>query len=754
MREEFSIVGKRLPRVDALEKVTGRGKFVVDMKIPGMLYAMIVRSPYAHAKVLSIKPERAKKLPGVKAILSMEDVPRISYDSSCPPILNEAIRDQYVFDEKVRFVGEGVAAVAATSEDIAEEAIKLIKIEYQELPAVFDPEEAMKKDAPRIHSFEHNVAGKVDFEFGDLNKGFKEADYIFKDRYTTSRVQHCSLEPHACICSFNESRKLTVWTSTQIPFRARIWMAIVLDMHVGDIRVIKPHTGGGFGGKEEICQELICALLSKKTGKPIKSVYSREEEFYATRTRHPCIIELETGVKKDGELTARQIRAILNTGAYASHGLGVLRVLSSTFLVLYRSPNVRFNGCCVYTNTPVAGAMRAFGAPQVTFAVESQMDTIADKLEIDPIKLRLKNAMRTGDVVPGTNMVIGSCGLKECLEKGAKKIHWETRQKPGKASGIKKLGLGVAQCVFQIASVSLWPEHAAAFIKMNEDGTADLLTGASDIGQGSSTVLAQICAEELGIRLEDVHVTEGDTAITPFELGTYGSRVTYTVGGAVKAAAADAKRRLLQSASRILGADPSDLEVKNGLILVTAKPDKTMPIAKVIGASQSSKSGATSIIGSASFEPAANAFAFGAQFAEVEVDVETGQVRLLKIVAAHDVGRAINPMAVEGQIEGGVHMGIGYTLTEELIIDKATGKTRNPTFLDYKIPGSLDIPEIFAIIVEDPDPNGPYGAKGIGEPPTIPTAPAIANAIYNATGARIKELPITPEKILKSLKTR
>lgn len=751
MREALRVVGKRLPKVDAIEKVTGSAKFTADMRLPGMLYGKVLRSPYAHAKVLRVDTSEAEKLPGVKAVLTIKDVPRIKYDPSDPL---QSSRDQYIFDEKVRYVGEGVAAVAAVSEDAAEEALKLIRVDYEELPAVFDPAEAMKPDVPKIHPVERNIASHVPIAFGDVEKGFKEADYVFENRYVASRQKHCHLEPHACVVRFDYDRKITVWSSTQSPFRLRFILAKALDMPLGKIRVIAPHVGGGFGNKLYLGQhELVCTLLAKKTGRPVKIRYTRKEEFYTTTTRHPAIIELKTGVKKDGTLTAIQAKVIMNTGAYALFGSGVTWV--ACYYIggssLYRCPNIKVDGYCVYTNTPAAGAMRAFGGPQAHFAVESHMDMIAENLGIDPVELRLKNLVRIGDVDRLSGFYnIRSCGLRECIEKGAERIGWKKKEwKHGGVNEARKRGMGMA-CMSMISELGV----SAAFVKLNEDGSVNILTGATDIGQGSNTVLAQIVAEELGVRLEDVTVTSADTNLTPFDWGTLGSRITYIAGSAAKAAAADAKRQLLERAAKMLKADVKNLEIRDGRVYVKGSSEKGASISEVVWFSQYVDEAKAIILGRASYGPSEFPPAFGAHFAEVEVNTETGQVKVLRIVAVHDVGRAINPTLVEGQVEGALQMGIGYALTEELLFDKVTGKPLNPSFLDYKILTAKDMPEIEVIIIEPVDPTGPYGAKAVGEAACIPTAAAIANAVYNAIGIRCRELPITPEKILKALKSK
>ena len=745
-KEIGNVIGRSKTRVDALEKVTGEAKYTTDIFLPRMLYGKILRSPYAHAKILSIDPSKALKIPGIKAVLTSKEVPRIPFSGTAFPG-EWGIEDQYVLDEKVRFLGDAVVAVAAESEEIAEEGSEAIEVKYEKLPAVFDPVEAIKPNAPKIHETGNILTGQpMTIEFGNIDKGFREADHVFEDVYKTSVVNACSMEPHSCVASWDASANLTVWSSTQIPFRLQAMLSKIFQIPLIKINVIRPHVGGGFGNKDCISQELICAFLAQKTCRPVKMVYTREEEFYATTTRHPALVKLRTGVKDNGLFIAREANVIMSTGAYSFHGIAVLGVLRNSFIALYRCPNIKFEGFSVYTNTPSAGAMRGFGDPQLHFAMETQIDAICEELEMDPIEFRLKNLIRTGDTDPSTSFTLTSCGLEECMEEGMKRIGWNKKGLRRKA-GIKKRGIGLAVGRHASGSKPFVPEVSGAFVKLNVDGTVNIITGASEIGQGLKTVLAQIGAEAIGASFEDIAIIDTNTASAPYDLGTYGSRDTFIVGGAVKAAAEDAKRKLLELAAKLLKVDSKVLDVKNGRVSVKGSPEKGMMVAEVLR----SVSPLYSILGEAYYEPRGNAPAFAAQFAEVEVDTETGVIKVIKLVAAHDVGRAINPMLLEGQIEGGLMMGIGYSLCEEQLLNNETGMTLNPNFTDYKILTAHDMPEIVAIIVESIEPNGPFGAKGIGEMTCVPTAAAIANAVKDAAGIRIKELPMTPEKILNLL---
>jgi xanthine dehydrogenase molybdenum-binding subunit len=766
--QEHSVVGKRLPAIDAIEKATGEGKFTVDIKLPRMLYGKILRSPYPHAKIIHIGTAKAERLDGVRAVITSKDTPMIP--TTCYPPPHSVEDDQIFADEKVRYVGDRVAAVAAESEKIAEEALSRIEVEYEELPAVFDPEEGMRPNAPHIHEeAERNIARKpITWEVGDVEKGFKGADYIFEDRYRTQMVSHCCMEPHAVVASFDSSGKLTVWSSTQTPFGMRNMLAQALDMPVSKIRVIKPtHVGGGFGSKLDLILDGACALLSKKTGRPVRMVCSRKEEFYATRVRHAYIIDLKTGVTKDGVFVARQARVFVSNGAYTSHGLGVCGHAGNLFGTLYKCPNIKYEGYVVYTNLITGGAFRGFGNPQISFAIESQIDTIAEKLGTDPKEFRLKNPIKAGEVT-AAKWVMTSSGIRECIEKGAERINWEKKRTTSRGvSGKKKRGLGMAAGL-HVQGFRLGTDTASAFVKFNEDGTVNLITGASDTGQGLHTILAQIVAEDLGIAAGDVSVVAGDTDSTPMGYGNYASKSTFIDGNAVRIAVADAKRQLLEQASDMLEASSEDLLLKDGKIFVKGAPEKAISVSDaVVTAQYSNSSKVGTILGRGSYDaintepPEIDTWRgnyscgnpFMAQFAEVEVDTETGEVEVLKIVAAHDLGKAINPMAAEGQIEGGIHMGTGYALSEELIYDRK-GQPINCSFVDYKMNRVSDMPKIECILVEEEDPFGPFGAKGVAEPVLVPTAAAISNAIYNAVGVRIKNLPITPEKVLKALREK
>ncbi|MEM4187673.1 MAG: molybdopterin cofactor-binding domain-containing protein [Candidatus Hadarchaeum sp.] len=739
MSVKFSVVGKPVPKIDAVKLATGKAEFLDDIRLPGALSVKLLGSSCAHARIRRIDVSRAERLPGVKGIITYKDAPRVPFNPGVYYILP---KDKYIFDEKVRFVGEPVAAVAAVDEDTAEEAVSLIDVEYEELPAVFDPVEAMDPKAPKIH--DTNIAAHIAREWGNVEKGFREADRIFEGRYTTGRQVHAPIEPHACAASY-DSGKLTVWTTSQIPFHVRSILSEVFGLPQHRIRVITSFVGGGFGGKDEVILEPICALMAIKLGTTVKLRLTREEVFYTTTTRHPSIVWLKTGVKKDGTLVARQVKAILNTGAYASNGPSVAGAMSTRELGLYKSPHVSFEADVVYTNSPTAGAFRGYGNPQQSFAVESQLDEIAEELGIDRVELRLKNAIRSGDINPGTGLRIESCGLEECIRRATERIGWRQKSRDIESGRLKNRGLGIACLMHNSGAFPYIKESSSSIVQINEDGSVQVMTGATDIGQGITTTIAQLVAEELGVNLESIAVSRPDTEFVPVDRGTYASGELYISGQAARLAAADAKQQLLKKAAEVMEAKPDDLEIVDGVVRLKKNPQVGKTIREIVGE--------VAIVGRASYMPPSNAPLFGAMCVELEVDPEIGSVRVLNITYAADVGRAINPIIVEGQIEGGAVMGMGFALTEDLVLD-SNGRVINKNFTDYKLLHASDLPRIEPIIVESLEPTGPFAAKGVGEPALVPVAPAIANAIYQAIGVRIKDLPITHDKVLRGLKER
>jgi carbon-monoxide dehydrogenase large subunit len=760
-------IGQSPVRLDAREKVTGRTLYAVDLKMAGMLYAKVLRSPHPHARILHIDATKARSLPGVVAVVTGKDF---------PGSLGATVQDQnFLAGDKVRFVGDAVAAVAAVNLDTAEEALSLIHAEYELLPALFDPVEAMKSREVLIHENLSqyavapgifpvpgtNICNHFKLRKGDPERGFKESDLVLEDTYRSQMVQHAHLETHAAIAQVDSSGKILIWSNTQTPYFNRKALAKSLNLPLNQVRVMVTTLGGGFGGKSYLKAEPICvALALKSKGRPVKLVFTREEEFGVAPVRHPTIIRCKTGMKKDGTWLAQETELIFDTGAYADIGPRVCRNAGFSAAGPYQVPNVRIDSYCVYTNHPIGGAFRGFGIPQVSWAIESHLDVMAEKLGLDPVEVRLKNAVEEGSLSV-TGQVLHSVGLKETLRQAAEKIGWR------KASGPYR-GKGIA-CMHKS---TVTPSSSAAFVKLNEDASVTLLCSAVEMGQGSSTILAQIASEELGIPVEKISMVRPDTDVTPYDMASVSSRSTFFVGNAVRRAAADAREQLLQIAAEILEANPLDLVIEAGKVMVRGVPEKAIPIAELplgeafyVGAKGRGRGRPVLGRGSFTVEDATpldretgqgkNPSAFwmyATQAAEVEVDPRSGRVKVLRISSAHDVGKSIHPVAIEGQIQGALVMGVGTALFEEMELEK--GRVKNPSFAEYKLPSALDAPEMIPIIVEELHAQGPYGAKGLGEPALAPTAAAIANAIYAAVGVRVKDLPITPEKILEGLRKK
>lgn len=781
-RPKFNVIGRSVRRSDMLEKVTGAARFAGDLALPGMLHGKLKRCEIAHANIRRIDASKALALAGVKAVLTYKDVPRVLHYGSPHPRSASVTRDQYIFDTKVRYWGEAVAAVAATSEEIADEAVRLIEVEYEPLPAAITLDESMRPDAPVIHDNGlqgNRVVPDMLFTRGDVEKGFTEADLIVEGTYTVGRPQPAYMEPNVCVAQWDGGDKLTLWTSTQSAFMVRGTLAEVLDLPLGKVRVLCDHMGGGFGAKQDLFQhEFLCALLSRQTRRPVRMEYSRRECFLGGRSRHPGTIWLRQGFKRDGTITARAAKVVFDSGAYGSHAPGVTAVGASALTSLYRCENVRLEGRCVYTNTPIAGAFRGYGVVQTYFALDIQIDEAAEKLGMDPAELKLKNAVREGDIAPSGHAIVGH-GLEDCIREGMRVVGWArpvsdpqglTPEGGSQVLGIrtrgrasvsdpqgltpfpKRRGWGIG-C--EMHGSSAYPgikEQGNAIVKLNEDGSATLLTGAAGLGTGAHTALAQIVAEELGLAFEAVTVVHGDTDVVPWDIGAFASHTTYMVGTAAKMAAGEIKLKLLERAADQLEVSAGDLEIAGGFIQVRGVPGKGISVRDCVAPKLGIP--AAHLFGSGSYMPT-KSYSFGAHFVEVEVDTGTGHVDVLQVVPVHEIGRVIHPIAAAGQIEGGIQQGIGHTLTENHEIDPKTGRSLNANFVDYKMPLSMDMPAIRTIILETaPDPGGPWGAKGVGEDPIIAIGPAIANAIYDAIGVRFRHYPITPEQVLEGLARR
>ena len=756
--DNFSIVGKRIPLRDAIEKAKGGVTFTSDINLQGMLYGKILRSPLPHATIHHIDASKAEKLIGVKAVITSKDTSMIKYSVS-PTWADKLI----LADKKVRYIGDEIAAVAAVDEEIAEEALELITVEWEELPAVFDPIEAMQPGAPLLHEgAENNVSRVLSMECGSVDEGFAGADVILEETFSTQAQSHCSLETHCCIATCSPTDDVHLWVNSQAPHPLRQRLSATLNIDAAKIHISTPHIGGGFGSKIDLePAQAISVLLAKKTGKPVKIENTRQEQFIATRMRHPTIAQLKFGAKRDGTIVAKQAEVVMDNGAYNSHGPAVLAYHNVMFSTLYRVKNIKYDGRLVYTNKNWGGACRGYGDPQASFAQEVMMDMIAEKLKMDPIDLRMKNA-NMPDEVTANAVKITSCGLKECLSRAREASGWDAKKKAKK----KYRGLGVAAMIYTGGgSIGSGFNYSGATMQMNADGTLHLLMGAVDIGQGSDTILSQMAAEIMGVAPETISLTTANTDSTLPCMGTFGSRVTFCAGSAVTEAALNLKQQLLGVAADMLEAHIDDLEMKDKKIYVKGSPDKAISYAQIGFAAYYKKKKPLVAHGyyngpevPPEFDPVtyrgypSPALVFGTHLAEVEVDPATGKVEVLNFVAAHDLGKAINPLLVEGQIEGGAAQGIGWSLMEGLQFDN--GKILNPNFHDYKMLTIKDIPKITSLLIETIDPNGPFGAKGIGECAMVPTAPAIVNAIYDAVGVRIKDLPASPEKVFMGLKEK
>ncbi|HEX6508407.1 MAG TPA: molybdopterin cofactor-binding domain-containing protein, partial [Chloroflexota bacterium] len=763
VKPPLAVVGQRAPRVDAVKLSTGRGTYTDDVDIRGLLHVKLAKSPHAHARVLAIDTAKARALPGVRDVITYHDVPRIPYTSAGQSWPEPSPYDMYILDKKVRFVGDPVAAVAADSPEIAEEAALLVEVEYEVLPAILDMHDAMEAGAPIIHDEEEsygiydadrNVAAHIDVEMGDVEAGLRDADLVLENEFFVQYQQHTCLEPHVTICFFDEDSRLVVRTSTQIPYHCRRMLAFALDIPVRSVHVIKPRVGGGFGNKQEVVTEPLAAVLAMRTRRPVKLEYTRVEEFTIARMRHPQHLTLRTGLRRDGSITANSLRVLTNTGPYGTHALTVTGNTGTKPLPLYRTPNMKFYADIVYTNLPIAGAFRGYGAPQGFFAMEVQMDEAAEAVGMDPLEFRKMNHIRVGDTdlmsaAAGEGSgkkprVMHSCGLPECLERGAEAIGWhEKRGKPGTGS----IRRGVGMCILMQGSGVAGDELAAATLKMNEDASFNLHVGSADIGTGSDTTLCQVAAEVLGVPLENILIRSGDTDDISFDYGAYASSTAYITGTCVLKAAEDARQQIVVAAGRMMEEDPEGLLVHDGK--VSALNGKSVTLQEVALECLYGEH-KTLIMGRGSHATKESPPPFVAMFAEVEVDIETGQVRAAHIVSAVDVGKALNPDICEGQIEGAATQGLGYALTEEIKIGP-DGRVLNPTFMDYKIFCSDDMPRLTTILVEAEEPTGPFGAKSVAEIAINGPAPAISNAIYDAIGVRLRSLPMTPEKVLAAL---
>lgn len=756
-------VGKSVPKIDGKGIVTGQIKYVFDVSFPNMLVGKMIRSPHAHARIISIDTSKAEKLPGVKAIVTAKDTHNIKFGSN-EYFFPHTVDQQALEADKVRYIGDELGAIAAVDEETAEKALELIDIKYEVLPAVFDMVEAMKPDAPQIHNAMNNIAVILPVNFGNVDRALKESDYVREDVFYAQAAAHCSMEPHVCVGQFETfTNKVTLWSSSQAPFKCREALAKCLKMDLNDVRVIKLAVGGGFGSKLEMHPiDFAACLLSKKCGGvPVKITYTREEEFSFSRRKHAMLYKLKSGIKKDGTLMAITGEVIADGGAYCSYGPTVIAAAIMRTFMVYKIKNFRISGYRVYTNNPISGAIRGFGGVQSGFAIESHMDLLAQGIGMDPVEFRLKNATEP-NMVTVNKMYLTSNGLRECILKASEAAGWKNKRGKQRHLG-RGMGIGIAA---DVMGSKMYKSHesAGSIVKVEEDGSVYLFTGAADTGQGSNTALSQIAAQELGVSYSRIRCKSGDTEITPFDTGSFASRVTFISGNATKRAANDAKKQILDIVAQEYKLNPDELDIRTEQVINLKNNSVIMTFDKALELCYSFNYG-KQIIGRGSYNPkttpvdfrtgegnVSGSYGFEAQIAEVEVNKETGQVKILKMWDAHDIGKAINPQGVIGQIEGSIAMGIGYSLYEDLKFKN--GRVVNPNFANYRVPKSLGTPPIETILIETNDPEGPFGAKGMGEASLLPTSAAIANAIHDAVGVRIKELPITPDKVLKAIQEK
>jgi 4-hydroxybenzoyl-CoA reductase subunit alpha len=805
----FSIIGKPIAMVDAAGKTTGAGKYTDDLSLPGMLIGKILHSPHPHARIKRIDTSSAEKIDGVVAVAIGADAPN-TYG-----ILPVGHDEHALALDKVRYVGDNVACVVAEDEATAEKAIELIDVEYELLPAYFDPEESMKAGRDLIHDNKpHNLEKDYHHVFGDPDKGFAEADHIEEARFIANEVTHAAMEPHSTLASFEldsqtgKLGRLTVWSSTQVPYYLQHKLSLVLEMPMSQIRVIKPLVGGGFGGKSEVIPlEIIAAVAARKAKRPVKITYTREEVFWAHRGRPRTIIDLKTGAKHDGRITAVKAKVIQDGGAYCSYGVVTILYSGALLGALYDIPNIQYDGYRVLTNKPACGAMRGHGTVNVRFAFESQLDELAAKINIDPAEIRSRNLLQP-PCITVNGLRVQSYGLPECIDKVVERSGWSDRK--GKLPKGRGLGLACSHYVSGAANSIIRSDmpHSTVNIKIDRDGGVVVYTGASEIGQGSDTMTAQIAAEVLGCSLARVKVVAADTDLTPIDIGSYSSRVTFMAGNATLRAAQEAKKQIASAAAKKMNCATEELVFQNDVVSKKNR-DGAPPLSPLLrqGGGVDSVSPTVSgkvegqilrgslqqkrkdegpkdsmtfeeavvaaidhhgtLSGTGSYAPPAEArggkhkgagvgpspaYSYSAQVAEVTVDEDTGEVTVHKVWAAHDCGRALNPVSVEGQIIGSVWMGMGQALTEEMIWKD--GLLMNPGLLEYRSPSSVESPEVEPIIVESIDPEGPFGAKECSEGSLAATIPAIANAIYDAVGIRLHEAPFTPERVLAALRAK
>jgi xanthine dehydrogenase molybdenum-binding subunit len=756
--EKKTIIGARVPKPDAPDKATGRTRYINDMVLPRMLYGKILHTDRVHAKIISIDTSAARALPGVHVVLTGDDIPELRFGTTRDNVPLKA--------GKVRCIRDEVAAVAAESEEIAAQAIALIKVEYEDLPPVFSPREAMREGAPVVQE-DHPDNRSLHYEFshGDIVAAEAESDIVVEHEFELPYVTHCCMGTSCAIADFDTAGKLTIYTQTQYPYNYKMDLAPALGIHPGDIRVIQPPVGGAFGSKLDVYPfEPICALLAQAARRPVKLTFSREEEFINSPTRQPVEFKIRSGVKRDGTLTFRSVDALLNNGAYTSWGPTTPVIQMRTFTGHFRVPVVEYKARAIYTNSVYSGSFRGYGNVQATFCTATIMDMLAGEVGMDPIAFRLKNAQKSGEVTP-QGSILEDCRLGECIEIAAQKTDFLRKHKAntearGKSSRIK-YGIGIATSIHNAGGAKIHKsDGCGTILKLDDFARATLITGASEIGQGIDAVLCQIVSEELGIPISDITIVNDDSALGPWDVGVHASRTTFIAGNSALRAAKAARKQVLDAAAKQSNVTAEELDLREGHVVQADNGIPVIKLDKLLRRMHFSEEPELVMV-TDYYEPNSEpedknhvgnlsaTWAHGAYVAEVEVDTETGEVKVLKLTAVQDVGRVINSLGIEGQMEGGISVSLGYALSEQLQIRE--GKVLNPSFRDYKVPTAPEMPEIELHFVESNCKEGPLGAKGIAELPAIIPAPAIANAVYNAIGIRFFAPPLTPEKVARAL---
>jgi xanthine dehydrogenase molybdenum-binding subunit len=755
-------IGKSVKRVDAVAKVTGRARYTDDFFIPGMLVAKYLRSTIAHGRVVNIDTGRAERLPGVEAVFTFMDVPHNKFSTAGHPYsldpAHKDVEDRLLLTRDIRYWGDEIAIVVADNDVILQEALNLIEVAYEEYEPLIKPEASLAEGAREIHAGSENIIGESQYEVGgNIDDALGKAEIQLTGKYQTQICQHCHIENHIAYAYMDDLDHIVVVSSTQIPHIARRIVGEALDVPWGRIRVIKPYIGGGFGNKQDVILEPMVAFLTLKLeGRPVKLDLSREECMIGTRVRHPFHVKMRAGVNHDGTLVALDMDAISNTGAYASHGHSVAGAAGAKSRSLYPRSAMKYHAKTVYTNIPAAGAMRAYGAPQMVFAVECMVEEAAREIGMDPVEFRLKNVARQGDADPLTGERFKSCAIIECLEKGKTLIDWDKKRSAWsqKQTGPLRSGLGVACFSYASGTYPVCTEIAGARIILNQDGSLHIQVGATEIGQGLDTIVAQMAAETIGIPFEHVHVvTTQDTDVAPFDTGAYASRQAYVASNAVFRAARELKAKILEHAGRICSILSGELDIINGNIVHRNNPGHSvMPLREAALDAYYDKQRGGQLTAEVSHKTTTNAPTFGCTFVEVEVDVPLCKVDIKEIYNIHDSGIILHPVMAKGQVDGGVAMGIAAGLYEAMLVDPQTGYIYNNNFLDYKIPTPMDVPDIGCEFVETFEPTSGYGNKSLGEPPIISPPPAIRNAIWDATGVKINELPMTPHVLYRYFK--